>query len=1334
MTFVPFYGKSALSQFQIERLKDKLSQYAITQIRAQYEYYVFAHEALSESEHIRLKQILDIDDDWKKNETLVLRVLPRMGTISPWASKATDIVHNCGLSNIARVERGVRFLFETKKGLLGGFASLNQEAQEFISSLIHDRMTEMVVGEEYHAGQLFQTLNPKPLQQVDVLNRGVSALQEANVQLGLALSEDEIEYLESSFKRLGRNPTDVELMMFAQANSEHCRHKIFNATWTIDGVQKDKTLFGMIKDTHIKHPQGTVVAYSDNAAIMEGTSVKRFYPDTNLKYANHERLTHTLMKVETHNHPTAIAPFPGAATGSGGEIRDEGATGRGAKPKAGLCGFTVSHLNIPTLPESWEKNALVPPERMASALDIMIDGPIGAAAFNNEFGRPNLLGYFRSYEQQEQQHWGYHKPIMLAGGMGAIDDALTHKNEIPDGALLIQLGGAGMRIGMGGGAASSMASGSNTAALDFDSVQRGNPELQRRAQEVIDACWRLLEDNPIIAIHDVGAGGLSNAFPELVNDADKGAVFDLSRVNLEESGMSAAEIWSNESQERYVLSILPKDLPRFDELAKRERCPYSVVGIATKEKVLRVVEGEGLPGEAEATSTQEAAVLRPVDVPIDVILGKPPRMTRTVEHEATTVSAFDPVSQDLVSVAKSVMRHPTVANKTFLITIGDRSVGGLCSRDQMVGPWQVPVADCAVTLDGYETYTGQAMSMGEKTPLAVANAPASGRMAIAEAITNLVAADIDDISRVKLSANWMAACGSKGQDAALYDTVEAVSQMCQEVGLAIPVGKDSLSMRTNWSQDDQTHTVLSPVSLVISAFASVNDVRQTLTPILKNEPSVLILIDLGLGKQRMGGSIVAQVLNQYGGEVPDFEHPEHLVSFFKVIRSLARDNKILAYHDKSDGGLFATVAEMSFASQLGVSLNIDMLTFDEQVADWGDYKIRPEQVTVQRDESSFKALFNEEAGAVIQVRASERDHVLQMLREAGLSAYSHVIGSLNDKDRIEIYRDGKCAYEPIDRAELAREWSRVSYEIMSRRENPHTAQAEYDVWLDKSHAGLKGQVDFDPQENIAAPYIATGARPKVAILREQGCNSQLEMAWAFNQAGFDAYDVHMTDLLAKRQHLQDFKGLVAVGGFSYGDVLGAGEGWARTILCHDELSQQFAQWFERPDVFALGVCNGCQMMAALASMIPGAENWPRFTQNQSARYEARLSLVEVMDSASIFFKGMAGSIMPVAVAHGEGYANFGLQGDAEKVARCVRYVDGSGQPTERYPFNPNGSANGLTGVTTNDGRFTIMMPHPERVTRNVMMSWHPEKWGPKDTGGDATPWQRMFQNARVLIG
>ncbi|HUH88771.1 MAG TPA: phosphoribosylformylglycinamidine synthase [Pusillimonas sp.] len=1344
-----FPGSLVLSPFRRERLLKRFAeqQLPVADIQGQYEHFVWVEGELDAAEQERLAALLDygapVTPQKEDRNALTLRVVPRLGTVSPWASKAGDIAHNCGLSQVRRIERGVRYTIKPSRGLLG---SNNVSAQQLeqIAAILHDRMTETVVDQHFDGSALFASLPGKPMQTIDVMGAGRSALEQANRDLGLALSEDEVEYLDVSFRQLGRNPTDVELMMFAQANSEHCRHKIFNASWVIDGIEQPNTLFGMIRATHAAQPEGTIVAYSDNAAIMAGGAARVFHAGLSSRdqpagaavYAGHDAVMHTLMKVETHNHPTAIAPFPGAATGAGGEIRDEGATGRGSKPKAGLTGFTVSNLRFADALEPWEIDPHGLPDRIASPLDIMVEGPIGGAAFNNEFGRPNLLGYFRTYEQTAADtRWGYHKPIMIAGGLGAIDQRLTHKDPIPPGALLVQLGGPGMRIGMGGGAASSMSVGANSAELDFDSVQRGNPEIERRAQEVIDRCWQQGEANPIIAIHDVGAGGLSNAFPELVNDAGRGAIFELTQVHLEESGMSAAEIWSNEAQERYVLAISPQDLPRFAAIADRERCPYAVVGVATEERQLRVTLGEGLPGVAKATGEPPVQTPRPVDVPIDVILGKPPRMTRDVQRLALQHQPLDITDVPLAEAIERVLRHPTVANKTFLITIGDRSVGGLNSRDQMVGPWQVPVADCAVTLADFESTRGEAMAMGERTPLAVIDAAASGRMAVAEALTNLVAADVRSLKDVKLSANWMAACGVEGQDAALYDTVSAVSEWCQSLDLAIPVGKDSLSMRTTWASEEGSREVVSPVSLIVTAFAPVGDVRATLTPQLRTDAgdTVLILVDLGQGRNRLGGSVLAQTFNQTGDTVPDIDNAAMLAGFFDVVRSQADQGRILAYHDRSDGGLLATVCEMAFAGRVGVSINLDMLTIDPHTADWGDYKIRPEQVAVQRDEASLKALFAEEAGAVLQVPLAQRDAVMQALREAGLSVHSHVVGGLNTQDEIQVYRDGKCIYSRA-RVELAQQWSEVSRRIMALRDNPACAQAEFDVWQNTNDPGFSPVVEFDPQEDIAAAYIATGKRPRVAILREQGCNSQIEMAWAFDKAGFEAWDVHMTDLLAGRIRLEDVQGLVAVGGFSYGDVLGAGEGWARTIRFNSQLSDQFAAYFQRADTFALGVCNGCQMMATLADMIPGAEHWPRFTRNLSEKYEARLSMVEVADSPSLFLQGMAGARVPIAVAHGEGYADFQMQGDVTRAAGALHYVDNLGNRTETYPYNPNGSPNGLAGVTTADGRFTVMMPHPERVTRNVMMSWSPERWGAKDSGGDASPWQRMFRNARVWLG
>jgi phosphoribosylformylglycinamidine synthase len=1323
-------GSSALSAFRAQRLLDALQKQGlpIIGIQARYEHFIWFNKPTTPDQQGLLVKLLDygvpIDSPADESSSIVLRVLPRLGTVSAWASKSTDIAHNCGLNDVRRIERGMRFSITLKRGLLKA-SKLNDTQLKLLADALHDRMTETVVDIGFDAEQLFVSLPGKPMQTVDIIQGGQVALEEANQLMGLALSSDEIEYLVDAFAVLGRNPTDVELMMFAQANSEHCRHKIFNAKWVIDGQNLDKTLFGMIRETHAAQPLGTVVAYSDNSAIMHGDQAVRFRPDPKAHaqpgaYTRQTQLVHTIMKVETHNHPTAIAPFEGASTGAGGEIRDEGATGRGSKPKAGLSGFAVGHLRFDDAPQPWEVDHHGAPDRIASPLNIMIDGPLGAAAFNNEFGRPNLLGYFRSFEQSGGGlRWGYHKPIMIAGGLGSIDHTQTAKDPLPPGALLVQLGGPGLRIGMGGSAASSIGAGSNAAQLDFDSVQRGNPEMERRAQEVIDRCWQLGANNPILAIHDVGAGGLSNAFPELVNDANRGAIFDLKAVKLEESGMSPAEIWSNESQERYVLAIEPQNIERFSQLANRERCPFAVIGVATESRQLRVTYDD----------------INPVDVPIDVILGKPPRMLRNVERMAGISEPLDLVTYTLDQAVELVLRHPTVANKTFLITIGDRTVGGLSSRDQMVGPWQVPVSDVAVTLADFDGFKGEAMAMGERTPLAMFNAPASGRMAIAEALTNLVAADVQQIEDIKLSANWMAACGAPGQDAALFDTVEAVSQFCQAAGLSIPVGKDSLSMRTRWQSENESREVISPVSLIVTAFALVQDVRKTLTPQLRTDvgPTALILIDLAAGQHRMGGSILAQVTGQLGDQVPDMQDAQRLRAFFVTVRTLVESGVVLAYHDRSDGGLFATVTEMALAGHCGVAINIDMLTVDPVATDWGDYNIKPIQMKVQRDELTLKALFNEEAGAVIQVPASERDAVMQVLRGAGLSAHSHVIGSLNTTDNIDFYRDGKKIWGK-PRAELGKIWSEVSWRIASLRDNPASAQAELDLWQQLDDPGLSAHITFNPQENIAAPFINSGSRPRVAILREQGCNSQVEMAWAFDQAGFESVDVHMTDLQQGRTELDKYQGLVAVGGFSYGDVLGAGEGWARSIRFNTMLADQFAQYFAQPNHFALGVCNGCQMLAALADMIPGAQAWPRFTRNVSEKYEARLSLIEVIESPSIFFKGMAGSRIPVAVAHGEGYADFRRQGNASLVLKAARFVDHKGFATEQYPFNPNGSPDGLTAVTTADGRFTALMPHPERVTRNVMLSWAPEKWGENDSGGVYSPWMRFFQNARTHLG
>lgn len=1329
-----FEGGNALSSFRAQQLLTDLVAIhpKITGIDARFVHLVATEAAVTAEQSQRLAALLTYGDPYEgSGEGVALVVTPRMGTISPWASKATDIARNCGL-DVFRVERITEYRISLKSGLLGGTPELSSEQLGQIAALLHDRMTESVFATRAEAEKLFTTLAAQPMEFVDVLGGGRAALEAANKQWGLALADDEIEYLVNAFNGLGRNPSDVELMMFAQANSEHCRHKIFNANFIIDGVAQDKSLFGMIRNTEAVSPQHTIVAYADNASIMEGHEVERFVAKFDAKadaasapsYQKQKAVNHVLMKVETHNHPTAISPFPGASTGAGGEIRDEGATGRGSKPKAGLTGFTVSKL--------WGSE-VGKPEHIASPLQIMIEGPLGGAAFNNEFGRPNLTGYFREYEQQVGDITrGYHKPIMIAGGLGVIDADLTKKIEFPAGTLLIQLGGPGMRIGMGGGAASSMATGTNAAELDFDSVQRGNPEIERRAQEVINHCWAQGDKNPILAIHDVGAGGLSNAFPELTNDAGRGARFDLRKVKLEESGLAPKEIWSNESQERYVLAIAPKSLDEFTAFCERERCPFAVIGVATEERDLIL----------EDTAVESGDQKFPVNMPMNVLLGKPPKMTKDVATVQRELPAMDLTGLPLEKAVIEVLAHPTVASKRFLITIGDRAVGGLTHRDQMVGPWQVPVADVAVTLADYQGFKGEAMAMGERTPLAAINAPASGRMAVAEAITNMLAAPIE-LSKVKMSANWMAACGEPGEDAELYATVKAVGmELCPALNISIPVGKDSLSMRTQWTENGEVKKVTSPVSLIITGFAAIDDVRGTLTPQLNAEvdDSSLVLIDLGRGKMRMGGSIIGQVVNQAGNETPDLDDPKDLIALVDAVNQLRAQGKILAYHDKGDGGLLATVAEMAFAGHVGVALNVDMLITEgdgisDSRMDSGEGKNWGQQVAGRREEQTLRALFNEELGVVLQIRTEDRSEVMQVLREHGLIQCSHIIGKTRPvsspvdagKGELQVWRDAQKVFG-ASLSDLHQVWDAVSWKICQQRDNPVCADSEHAAAGEPSDPGMHVHLTFDPKEDVAAPFLNLQAKPRVAVLREQGVNSHVEMAYAFTEAGFEAVDVHMTDLQSGRAQLKDFAGVVACGGFSYGDTLGAGIGWARSITFNDRLSEQFQAFFGRGDTFGLGVCNGCQMFAELADIIPGAQDWPRFTQNQSNRFEARLSMVEVLESPSIFLQGMAGSRLPIAVAHGEGYANFKFRGNADQVLRAMRYVDNHGNATEQYPFNPNGSEGGLTAVTTADGRFTAMMPHPERVFRNIQMSW---------TSGDKSefsPWMRVWRNARKWLG
>ncbi|MFZ9406861.1 MAG: phosphoribosylformylglycinamidine synthase [Burkholderiaceae bacterium] len=1358
-------GGAALTEFRRQRLLSELQAIdaSVVDLTAWHVHVVISESALSADDQARVGALLDdglptvpVDE-----QAMVVWVLPRLGTVSPWSSKATDIARVCGLSAVSRIERGTAYALRFRQGLgsrLAGWRGLGSsqtteslhntplpEALQTLTALLHDRMTESVLMPREGSSELaalFAALPGKPLQTVPVLREGRQALEQANRDMGLALSEDEIDYLLEAFGHLQRDPTDVELMMFAQANSEHCRHKIFNASWTLDGQPQTSSLFGMIRQTHAAHPQGTVVAYADNAAVLEGGMARRYFAPGSPGgvYRSEAVLQHALLKVETHNHPTAISPFPGAATGSGGEIRDEGATGRGARPRYGLTGFSVSDLCIPGFEQPWENTQTVTapvdgrsderrvlggPERIASPLSIMIEGPIGGAAFNNEFGRPNLLGYFRTYQQTlEGLTRGYHKPIMIAGGVGDLNADHVGKHELPEGSLLIQLGGPGMRIGLGGGAASSMGSGSNTEQLDFDSVQRGNAEIQRRAQEVINGCRALGEANPILSIHDVGAGGLSNAFPEIVDGSNRGARFNLASIPLQASGLSPAEIWCNESQERYVLAIAPESLPVFDALCRRERSPYAVVGTVTEARQLVLSDPQSSP--------------EPVDMPMEVLLGKAPRMHRVGERRARTHPPVEAAGFELAEIAKRVLSLPTVGSKSFLITIGDRTVGGLSSRDQMVGPWQVPVADHAMGLTDHEGLSGDALSMGERTPLAVINAAASARMAIAEVVTNLMGAPIASIDRIKLSANWMAACGAADEDADLFDAVEAASRLAIALGLAIPVGKDSLSMRTRWTdREGKAQEVASPVSLIATGWAPVSDVTRGLTPQLQTDagPTVLILLDLGGGRQRMGASAFAQVTQQLGDDVPDIDEPALLAAAFETVRRLADEHRLLALHDRSDGGLFTTVCEMAFAGHCGVTLNLDMLTIDPHSADWGDFKIRPEQVAVQRNELTLKALFNEEAGVVLQVRQADRDAVMAVLRQSGLARHAHVIGRVNERDAIEIWRDAKKVWGTT-REELQSLWSETSYRIAALRDDPQCAREEFDSHGRGAQAPLQVSLSFDPSVDIAAPMIARGARPRVAVLREQGVNSHVEMAAAFDRAGFEPHDVHMTDLISGQVTLDPYAVMVACGGFSYGDVLGGGSGWARTILFNARLAEQFSRFFERPDTLTLGVCNGCQMLSQLKAIIPGAKAWPRFRTNRSAQFEARFGRVEVLSSPSIFLSDMAGSRLPIAIAHGEGRAVFEQSTDAAQALGVLRFVSGDGLEAATYPANPNGSPAGMTGYCSEDGRATILMPHPERVFRMAQWSWRPSATleGHALEAQGLSPWMRLWRNARRQLG
>ncbi|MFQ6005022.1 MAG: phosphoribosylformylglycinamidine synthase [Woeseia sp.] len=1283
-------GQAALSGFRLRKLLTVLqkSERRVASVCARYAYFVHVAASLGAEARACLDDLLLGDDPVFElpSESLRLFAVPRPGTISPWSSKATDIAHACGLDMVERIERGTCF------GLQFEEAPSTARAAS-ISRHLFDRMTETVIENADEAWALFQPEAPVPQSIVPVLAEGPDALVRVNRELGLALSGDEIEYLHASFKDLGRDPGETELMMFAQANSEHCRHKIFNARWVIDGEPQAEELFGMIRRTTKANSDGIISAYSDNAAVIEGRRGKRLMPGYDRRYRYRDEPIHYLMKVETHNHPTAISPFPGAATGSGGEIRDEGATGLGAKPKAGLTGFTVSHLRIPGFSQPWEQ-PFPHPDRMAAPLEIMLEGPIGAAAFNNEFGRPNLLGYFRSFEApgpHEDEIRGYHKPIMIAGGVGNIRDGHALKPELPVGAKLIVIGGPAMLIGVGGGAASSLASGASHEDLDFASVQRGNPEIQRRAQEVIDRCWAMGEANPILLIHDVGAGGLSNAIPEAVDHSHLGARVELREIPNAEPGMSPTGIWCNEAQERFVLVIADDRTEEFAGLCERERCPHSVIGTLTDDRRLVV------------TDTEFGS--RVIDMPMEMLFGRTPKTTRDVRRVPCVRQDVNLDGIELEDAVLRVLRFPAVADKSFLIHIGDRTVGGLTVRDQLVGPWQVPVSDVAITASSFEGVTGEAMAMGERTPLAIIDAPASGRMAVGEAVTNMAAAPVEDIGNIRLSANWMAAAGHPGEDAKLFDTVKAVSEgLCRELGIAIPVGKDSLSLRTRWRDEYGEYQVIAPVSLIVSAFAPVSEVRYHLTPQLRRigETSRLLLLDLREGAARMGGSCLAQAYCRPGGETPDLDSPQTLRDFFAAVQQLRDKGLILAYHDRSDGGVLATVAEMMFAGRLGVTLVLP---------------------GPKRD--ILATLFNEELGAVLQVADSKLAEVEAVLRRFGTSWTP--VGQVDSDDRLTI-RTGDEVVLSMDRTRMQRAWSETSYRLQSLRDNPETAQEEYDRIMDSGDPGLNVHLNFDPGEDIAAPFIA-GAKPRVAILREQGVNSQYEMAAAFMRAGFDAFDVHMSDLLDGRDELGNYQGLVACGGFSFGDVLGAGGGWAKSILYHARIRDQFADFFSRGDRFALGVCNGCQMLSRLRDLIPGAAYWPVFTRNKSEQFEARLSLVEICDSRSIFLSGMGGCRIPIATSHGEGRATFVNETDRHVAESLValRYIDNYGGVARSYPGNPNGSVDGICGLSNESGRVTIMMPHPERVCRTTQNSWHEENWG------EDGAWMRIFRNARVAI-
>ena len=1295
-------GLPALSPFRRERLELRLQSISPdVRIAGTWHVYWIEPDSGTGPDQAVLCRILQAGTETPPAEAGAVQryVSPRLGTISPWASKATEIVRGAG-QPVRRVERGLRI------DLLGWPADAATQAA--LARLLHDPMTQSLLAAHEEAAGLFSVPARGALERI-----ALDDLEAANARLGLALADDEIDYLRLRYGELGRQPSDVELMMFAQANSEHCRHKIFNASWTLDGEEQSQSLFRMIRNTHAKTPQHTLSAYSDNAAVVAGYPASRFRPDPGTAEYRREAVEDSAfcIKVETHNHPTAISPFSGASTGAGGEIRDEGATGRGGKPKAGLTGFSVSHLRIPTLPQPWEGVRTLNP-RMAPALEIMLDGPLGGAAFNNEFGRPNLLGYFRSFELQHdgEPARAYDKPIMLAGGLGAMDRSMVAKRNLRPGDAVIVLGGPAMLIGLGGGAASSVASGESAEDLDFASVQRENPEMERRCQEVIDRCVALADDNPIVSIHDVGAGGLSNAIPELLHDSGVGGVIDLDKVPSDDPSLSPMQLWCNESQERYVLGVPPERLAEFAELCARERCPFAAVGVATAEE--RLVVGYGATVESvRAAGEVDEAERHPIDLPMDVLFGKPPKVHRDAQRPAPVRwRGLNTAVVDLHEAGLRVLSHPTVASKQFLITIGDRAVGGLSVRDQMVGPWQVPVADCALTLASFDGVAGEAMAIGERTPLALIDAAAAARMAVGEAITNLCAAPVAALEQVKLSANWMAAAGHAGEDAKLFDAVHAVGmELCPQLGLSIPVGKDSLSMQVQWQDDGQAHKSVSPVSLIVTAFAPVADVEQQLTPLIEDGiDSELWLIGLGAGKQRLGGSILAQCYDAFGGACPDLDDPARLRAFFELIRDAREAGLLRAYHDRSDGGTFAALCEMAFCSHRGLDIDLD---------GWGD----------DRAEDVFRTLFSEELGAVVQIAAEDRAEFADLVARHGLIECAQRIARPTGNGRVRV-RHGEQSLAEWRWEELFDAWWSVSHAMQRLRDNPECADEERDAARAFDAPGLRPRLGFDPAEDVAAPYIATGARPKVAILREQGVNSHVEMAMAFDRAGFAAVDVHMSDLIAGRVSLDGFNGLAACGGFSYGDVLGAGRGWATSILERAALREQFTAFFSRGDTFSLGVCNGCQMMSQLKDIIPGAAHWPQFLRNRSEQFEARLGLLEVEASPSLFLDGMAGSRIPVVVSHGEGRAAFHGEADRSQARVALRYVAGDGSPATRYPANPNGSVDAIAGLTTDDGRSTILMPHPERTLRRPNFSWAPADWP------DTSPWLRMFRNARVRLG